>query len=74
MRRDPQPGDAGARSYWAAVRQADRNVDAEIEAVRVKENAGELTVVESAEARIRILEAHLGELARLRREYLGAAD
>lgn len=70
----PHPGDASAQSYWAAVRQADQAVDVTLAGIRAKEAASELTVVESANLRIAVLEQHLVQLEQLRLEHLGTED
>ena len=70
MRRN-LPGDDPHDAYFAAVKAADRSVDAQISAIRRREDAGELTSKEAADVRIEALESHLARLRRLRQEHLG---
>jgi uncharacterized protein YceH (UPF0502 family) len=55
------------------VKAADRSVDAQISAIRRREDADEYTSKEAADARIEALEAHLATLRQLREEHLGGS-
>jgi uncharacterized protein YceH (UPF0502 family) len=70
MRRN-LPGTDRHDAYFDAVKSADRSVDAQISAIRRREDAGEYTSREAADARIEALEAHLATLRQLREEHLG---
>ncbi len=70
VRRKVPVDDPHAR-YWEAVTAADRSVDAELAAIRRKEDAGEYTTREAADARVEALEAHLATVRQLRQEHLG---
>jgi len=58
-------------AYFRAVTALDRRVDAELAAIRRRQDAGEYTSREAAEARVAALESHLAEVRRLRTELLG---
>lgn len=58
-------------AYFEAVKAADRSIDAQIAAIRRREDAGQYTPKEAAVARVEALEAHLATLRRLREEHLG---
>ncbi len=71
MRRKLPSDEDSHAAYFEAVKAADRSVDAQIAAIRRREDAGEYTPKEAADARVEALEAHLTTLRRLRREHLG---
>lgn len=68
----PDPDDPH-RAYFVQVTATDRRVDAELAAIRRRQDAGEYTLTEAAEARVAVLEAHLAEVRRLRIELLGGS-
>lgn len=71
MRRKLPSDEDSHAAYFEAVEAADRSVDAQIAAIRRREDAGQYTPKEAADARVEALEAHLTTLRRLRREHLG---
>jgi hypothetical protein len=73
MKRKLPNDDDPHTAYFEQVTAADRRIDAEIAAIRRKEDAGELTPKEAADARVEALEAHLTEVRRLRLEHLGGS-
>ncbi len=64
----------GRRSYSDAMRDADEAVDDALAAIRAEEAEGNITPVEAATERVNLLERHLEECRRLRRDLLGDAD
>ena len=54
--------------YFEAMREADERLDAALAAVRAEQDAGRITAAEAAAERVGLLEAHLAECQRLRRE------
>lgn len=69
-RKLPSDHDSHA-AYFEAVKAAERAIDAQIAAIRRREDAGQYSPKEAADARVEALEAHLATLGRLRREHLG---
>ena len=55
-------------AYFQAMREADEALDDALSHVRAEQDAGRLTPVEAADERIQLLERHLAEARRLRRE------
>lgn len=60
-------------AYYAAMREADEALQDALAAIRAEEAAGRITPVEAASERVGLLERHLAEVQRLRRELLGEA-
>ena len=71
MQRKLPSDDDPHTAYFEAVKAADRSIDAQIAAIRRREDAGEYTPKEAADARVEALEAHLATLHRLRLQHLG---
>jgi hypothetical protein len=63
----PKPG------YFDAMRDADEAVDDALRAIRAEEAEGRITPAEAATERVEVLQRHLDECRRLRRE-LGGTD
>jgi len=53
------------------MRAADAALDDALAAVRAEEDAGRITPAEAAAERVGLLEQHIAECRRLRREHLG---
>ena len=68
------PTSSGGRSYSDAMRDADEAVDDALAAIRADEADGTLTPAQAAAERVSVLQRHLDECKRLRRELLGGAD
>lgn len=60
-----------ASAYFDAMRAADEALDDALAAIRAEEDAGRITPVEAAAERVGLLERHIAEYRRLRREHLG---
>lgn len=58
-------------AYYDAVSRADADLEDALAAIRAEEDAGRITPAEAAAERIGLLERHLAECRRLRREHLG---
>lgn len=58
-------------AYFGAMRDADEALDDALAAVRAEEDAGRITPAEAATERVGLLERHLAECRRLRRELPG---
>ncbi len=58
-------------AYYAAMREADEALQDALAAIRAEEDARRITPVEAAAERVGVLERHLAECRRLRRELLG---
>lgn len=58
-------------AYYDAVSRADADLEAALSHVRAEEDAHRITPVEAAAERIGLLERHIAECRRLRREHLG---
>jgi len=58
-------------AYFDAMRAADAALDDALAAVRAEEDAGRITPAEAAAERVGLLERHIAECRRLRREHLG---
>lgn len=64
----------GRHSYSDAMKDADDAVDDALAAIRAEESEGNITPAEAATERVGVLERHLAECRRLRRELLGGTD
>lgn len=64
----------GRRSYSDAMRDADEAVDDALAAIRAEEAEGRITPAEAAAERVSVLQRHLDECRRLRRDLLGGTD
>ncbi len=58
-------------AYYEAVSQADDDLEDALTHVRAEEDAGRITARQAADERVELLERHLEECQRLRREHLG---
>jgi hypothetical protein len=69
------PSTSGRRDrYFAALRDADSALDDALGHVRAEQDAGRITPAEAAAERIGLMERHIAERQRLRRELLGGAE
>jgi hypothetical protein len=59
-------------AYYDAMRDADEALDDALAAVRAEEDAHRITPLEACAERVGLLERHLEECRRLRREHLGS--
>jgi hypothetical protein len=59
-------------SYFDAMRDLDEALDDALAAIRAQEDAGRVTPIEAASERVGLLERHISECRRLRREHLGS--
>lgn len=55
-------------AYFDALRALDEALDLELGRVRAEQDAGRLTAVQAAAERVAVLERHLAETRRLRRD------
>ncbi|HJY60758.1 MAG TPA: hypothetical protein VJ418_30635 [Streptosporangiaceae bacterium] len=60
-------------AYYRAMRDADEALDDALAAVRAEEDAHRITPGEGAAERVGLLERHIAECRRLRREHLGGS-
>jgi hypothetical protein len=60
-----------SNAYFAAMHDTDAAVDDALAAIRAEEDAGRITPAEAAAERVGLLERHIAECRRLRRELLG---
>ncbi len=67
---DPTSGSGRHTAYFDAMRAADETLDEALSHVRAEEDAGRVTPAEAATERVGLLEQHLSECRRLRREVL----
>lgn len=67
------PTDRHAR-YYEAVQDADDALEEAVTHVRARQDAGEITTLQAANERIRLLENHQAEVRRLRIEHLGGTE
>jgi hypothetical protein len=58
-------------AYFDAMRDADEALDDALRAVRAEEDEDRITPAQAAAERIDLLERHIAECRRLRREHLG---
>jgi hypothetical protein len=63
----------GSDAYYQAMRGADEALDDALAAVRAEEDAHRITPAEAAAERVGLLERHIAECRRLRREHLGGS-
>ena len=63
----------GSDAYYQAMRDADEALDDALAAVRAEEDADRITPAEAAAERVGLLERHIAECRRLRREHLGGS-
>lgn len=68
-----QPGEQPSR-YWQLATEAASNLEERLAAISRDFDAGEISTIDAANERIRILEEHLARLRLLREEYLGGND
>jgi len=61
----------GRSAYYEAVAAADARLEAALADLRDRQDAGEVTIWQAADERVALLEGHLAECQRLRREHLG---
>jgi hypothetical protein len=54
--------------YFDAMREADERLDEALAHLRAEQDAGRITAAEAAAERVGLLERHLAECQRLRRE------
>ena len=59
-------------AYFDAMREADEALDEALGHVRAEQDAGRLTAVQAAAERVAVLERHLAECRRLRRDLPGS--
>jgi hypothetical protein len=71
MQNDPTTGRHSA--YYDAMRDADEVLEDALSHVRAEEDAHRITPAEAAAERVGLLERHLAECQRLRRELLGGS-
>ena len=57
--------------YFAAMREADEALQDALAAIRAETDAGRITPAEAAAERVGLLERHLAEVERLRRDLMG---
>lgn len=58
-------------AYFDAMREADEVLDDALGHIRAEQDAGRLSPAEAAAERVGVLERHIAECQRLRRELLG---
>lgn len=58
-------------AYFEAMREADEALDDALAAVRAEEDEHRITPAQAAAERVGLLERHIAECRRLRRELLG---
>jgi hypothetical protein len=63
----------GTSAYYDAMRDADEALDDALAAVRAEEDAHRITPAEAATERVGLLERHIEECRRLRREHLSGS-
>ena len=68
------PTGTGHSAYMDAMREADELLDGALGHVRAEEDAGRLDTAAAAAERVGLLERHIAECRRLRREHLGGAE
>jgi hypothetical protein len=69
---DPSTGDRHS-AFYDAMRDADETLDDALSHVRAEEDAHRITPAEAATERVGLLERHLAECQRLRRELLSGS-
>lgn len=60
-------------AYFAAMRDLDEAIDDALAAIRAEQDEHRITPAEAAAERCQLLERHLAECQRLRRELLGGS-
>jgi hypothetical protein len=60
-------------AYFAALCEADEALAEALAAIRAETDAGRVTPAEAATERVGVLERHLAEVRRLRRELMGGS-
>ena len=73
MQNDPTSVSSRHNAYFDAMREADETLDDALGHVRAEEDARRITPTEAATERVSLLERHLAECRRLRRELLGGS-
>ena len=73
MHNDPTGTSDRHNAYYDAMRDADEALDDALAAVRAEEDAHRITPLEACAERVGLLERHLEECRRLRREHLGGS-
>jgi hypothetical protein len=63
----------GTRAYYDAMRDADEALQDALAAIRAETTAGRVTPAEAAAERCGLLERHIAECQRLRRQHLGGS-
>ncbi len=63
--------DSTHRDYYAEVRRLDEDIQDGLAAIRAEQDEGRISIAQAAAERVSLLQRHLDELARLRREHLG---
>jgi hypothetical protein len=61
-------------AYYDAMREADEALEEALAAIRAEEDAHRITPAEAAAERVGVLERHIAECQRLRRELLGGSE
>ncbi len=64
-------GSSRSSAYFDAMRDLDEAIDDGLDAIRAEQDEGRLGLVQAAAERVTLLERHLVECRRLRRELLG---
>jgi len=62
------------RTYMSAMAELDETLDDALRHVRAEEDAGRVDPLAAAAERVGLLERHIAECRRLRREHLGGAE
>jgi hypothetical protein len=60
-------------AYYAAMAELDEALDDALAAIRAQEDQHRITPAEAATERCELLERHISQCRRLRREHLGAS-
>jgi polyhydroxyalkanoate synthesis regulator phasin len=60
-------------AFFAALREEDEALAEALAAIRAETDAGRITPAEAANERVDVLERHLAEVQRLRRELMGGS-
>jgi hypothetical protein len=55
--------------YYAALGELNDAIQDGLDAIRAEQDAGRITTRQAADERVQLLERHLAEIARLRREH-----
>lgn len=73
MQNDPTGTSDRRSAYYDAMREADDDLGDALSAIRAEEDAHRITPLEACAERVGLLERHLEECRRLRREHLGGS-